>query len=58
MASFITASFRVTIDVPSNSHVPKRNLCRMFVATAKRLRVLRSSDLPASSVSPRVLSIK
>jgi hypothetical protein len=25
----------------------------MFVATAKRLRVLKSSDLPASSVSPR-----
>jgi hypothetical protein len=26
--------------------------CRMFVSTAKRLRVLKSSDLSASTVSP------
>jgi hypothetical protein len=58
IASFITASFCITIDVPSNSHMPKHNFCRMFVATAKRLRVLKSSDLPASLVSPRILSIK
>lgn len=37
------------LTCPSAVHVRRR----MFVATAKRLRVLKSSDVPASSVSPR-----